>query len=260
MLESPRYAGAIRWDGAGQPSKSAEIPGRYQQYGRLTNSYLAGSGTLLSADLRHRALQVRNCVLVSLDNLFALDIAGPGSDIAAAVDLQNSTLSAGETFFSIQSGSGGRPAAPLRFFVDRTVFAPPVESKTNRAVTLLSYDGLAREQRHFDWWEEANGYAGELTSSDARQSFAETWQKAWGTAQVLRPLADRGDVLLKSPLPPRTKLGPGDFALSPSSNAAKWTADGQAIGAAVETLPTGEATAASRKTGAKKKERTTPDF
>jgi hypothetical protein len=225
--------------------------GSYEGYAAFVDCYLAGSGTVLEADLRHRALFLRNTVAVSRDDLLMLAVHGQDSQIGGVVDLQNATLSAVDRFIHVDGAElGAQTVSPLSLYADRCVFAPPLRSGQQRATpTLLSYSGPALEQRQIAWSENRCGYAPDITqflrsdseaSAGPSQNFEAVWVGQWGPDQVIEPLLGVKGVVLKGDLPTksedRTKLEPADFELHASCKAFTWDGTNHPIGAYVANM------------------------
>jgi serine/threonine-protein kinase len=246
-----RNKGLIRWQSQTGRAPARPFEGRYDGYNVIQSSFLIGSGTLIDADIRRRAMILHNSVLVSRDDLCMLNIDGPDSEIDAAVDVRYSTLSAADRFWQVRGGELGVPAsAPLTIYADRSVFGPPLRAGAQRAnPALLTYSGSVLDRKQLAWWENRCGYAPEITSflradSDEvrakSQDFDETWLKFWGRDQVLEPLRGVNGVVLKKDLPTksdeRNKLDPDDFQLLPACRAATWEGGKLPIGAYIGTM------------------------
>jgi hypothetical protein len=246
VIGNSRTEGLIRWERPPSASVQSMDAGRYEQYGEIRNSYFNGSGKLLDLEIAGRALIVSNSVLVSSGNLFEFNIRGDGPLIHGAVHIVNSTLSAKREFFKILADPRNQPTErPLQLLVKHTVFAPPVGGATQNRPVLLTYkEAAARTERQMQWWGQANGYShllrkyleGPAETRGRAERFETGWGNAWQTVACLRPLHGRGVVALKKQLPTATRLTPADFALHPSSKAVRWTVDGKAIGANLNTL------------------------
>ncbi|MGE5195406.1 MAG: serine/threonine-protein kinase, partial [Deltaproteobacteria bacterium] len=228
MIGTTRNKGLIQWQRSGGRAPARLFDGGYQGYAALVDCYLIGSGTTLEADMRHRALFLRNTIAVSRDGVLALSVRGEDSQIGGVVDMQYSTLSAVDRFIHVDGAELGAPtSSPLSFYADRCVFAPPLRSGQQRvAPTLLSYSGQALEQKQIAWWENRCGYAADIAGflrpdSDpdaaAPQNFEQAWVGQWGPEQVVEPLLGVKGVLLKADLPTRpedrVRIEPADFEL-----------------------------------------------
>jgi serine/threonine protein kinase len=226
--------------------------GSYDGYAWFDSCYLAGSGTMIEADTRRRALVVKNCVVVSRDDLFQLNLGQPDSQIGGAVDVSYSTLSAADSFFQVQGSDPGEDAqSPVIVFADRCVFAPPLrEGKQKVHPTLLTYAEPTLDQQQFTWMEKRCGYAPEITRflrdatqdvATSSQSFEKVWINQWGTDHVAEPLVGVNGVVLQKELPTkadeRIKLEPADFQLHSACRAATWD-DKRTIGAYLDTMNT----------------------
>lgn len=224
--------------------------GSYDGYAWFDSCYLAGSGTMIEADTRRRALVVKNCVVVSRDDLFTFNIGQPDAEVGSVVDVSYSTLSAADCFYQMRAGDLGAPSAsPLVLFADRCVYAPPLRTGQQKVTpTLLAYAGPVLDQKQVTWWEKRCGYAPEITrflraeaenSSTAPQDFEKVWVNQWGTGQVSEHLLGVKGVVLQKDLPTkadeRTKLEPTDFQLHSACRAATWD-DKRPIGAYIGTM------------------------
>ena len=248
---APRNQGLIQiLSRSGRPPQRL-FEGSCDGYAWFDSCFLAGSGTMIEADTRRRALVVKNCVVVSRDDLFTLNVGEPDSEIGSAVDVSYSTLSATDCFFQVRGGDLGSPSeSPLRLYADRCLFAPPLRNGQQQKVspTLLSYAGPVLAQKQLTWWEKRCGYAPEITrylrseaekASIASQDFEKVWLNQWGTEHVLEPLLGVNGVVLEKELPTRAdernKLEPGDFQLQSGCRAAIWDAK-RPIGAYLSTM------------------------
>ncbi|HUG92384.1 MAG TPA: protein kinase [Planctomycetaceae bacterium] len=244
LTNSPGWEGFVRWEQRDRPDPPPDAPGRYEQYGRIARSYLCGHGTLLRGSLRGRAFVARDCILATVGDGFVLDISGRDGRIHAAVELSSCTVSAGGTFFDVKAERRTAPGtAPLRFFVEQTVFARPIdpETRAGRSPTLFRDAYGVRRQRQIEWWGQANGYASEISrflvessaGGAAAQDFTAGWLNVWGPAGEIRPLSAPGAVSLThdDAPPPLRDITAAEFALGESAPARVWSADGKPIGA-----------------------------
>lgn len=248
MTGTTRNKGLIRWSRDDGRPPTRPFAGTYAAYAALDNVYLFGAGTLIEADLRQRALFVRDSVLVARDNALTIDLSGADSQIGGAVDLESSTLSAAGNVFDIAAAELTAPAeSPLSIFVDRCVFAPPLRAGPNVHPTLLAFKGPLLEKQQLAWWENRSGYAPDITSllrehseKVQPQDFQRTWVTRWGGPRVLDPLTGPQGVVLLHELPQkaedRSKLEPEDFTLHSGSKAATWDGGTKPIGAPLASL------------------------
>jgi hypothetical protein len=258
---SARTKALIRWESKTGRAPIRPFEAEYDGYQVIQSSYLAGSGTLIDADIRGRAMIFHNSVLVSRDDLFVFNIEGPDTEIDAAVDVRYCTLSAADRFWQVRGADLSVPAStPLSIYTDRTVFAPPLRAGTQKTKpSFLTYSGSVFDRSQLSWWEDHCGYAAEITNfvradadadREAIQSFEEKWLKVWGESRVLEALRGTNGVVLKKDLPikpeDRNKLEPDDFELLPACRAATWEGGKLPIGAYIATmqLPPLRATAA----------------
>jgi hypothetical protein len=246
-----RNKGLIRWESQTGHAPARPFKASYSGYTVIQSSFLVGSGTLIDADIRRRAMIFHNSVLASRDDLCVLNIDGPDSEIDAAVDVRYSTLSAADRFWQVRGGDLSVPAStPLTVYADHCVFGPPLRpgaQKINPA--FLTYAGSVFDRKQLVWWEDRCGYSPEIVNflrSDADeerakfQEFDEKWVKVWGADQVLEPLRGNNGVVLKKDLPTkadeRNKLEPEDFLLHPACRAATWEGGKLPIGAYIAAM------------------------
>src|SRR5262249_51071388 len=113
-----RNEGLIQWSrSTGNPPLRMFV-GNYEGYAAFQDCYLIGSGTLIDADIRKRALILRNCIAVSRDDLVSLDLGEGDSEIGGVVDAHFCTFSAANRFFEVQEGELTPGAhSPLAVFV-----------------------------------------------------------------------------------------------------------------------------------------------
>lgn len=240
MLSGARFESLIRWVRTGNDAVKPQPAGHYERYGRIQNCYLASFGKVVLGDIRGRGLSVQNSALVSLDEIFDLNLAGPDGRISAAVDLQDTTLSAVSTFFHVRGAPLSQKAeAPLQLFSDRCAFVSAVDTGNGQPsrVVFLNYTANARVQGQIDWWAFGNAYSDDIrpwirgdADSAPDQDFDKHWIGIWGAAHEFRPLWGRGAVLTRGGFRLKTKLSHTDFEVDPSSKAAKWGVSGGPIG------------------------------
>ena len=271
LLDGSRTKGLIEWTQSNTKAASDK------NYGEIVDSFLYGHAMLMKADIRRRQVFLRNSILVSLSDLFELNIIGFGPEIAAAFDIQHCSLSAAKSVFKIRATRLAEMAtAPLTFFVDESVFVPAVSSatRTQAIQTIFSCSQSVTEKGQIKWWGNANGFASEISqflrtpnSDTSRQNFDLAWKKLWGETQVSRPLDGPDGVLLRvAKLPHRTKVAYTDFALHDSCKAIEWSASRTQIGADTALWPKPGASPTVAKPlpkptkGTKRKVRLQPDF
>jgi serine/threonine protein kinase len=246
-----RNKGLIRWESQTGRAPARPFEGRYDGYTVIQSSFLIGSGTLIDADIRRRAMIFHNSVVASRDDLCSLNIEGPDSEIDAAVDFRYSTLSAADRFWLVRGGELSVPAStPLAMYADHCVFGPPLRAGAQKAnPAFLTYTGSVFERKQLAWWEYRCGYSPEITSfvradsDEARtkaQDFDDKWLTFWGADHVLEPLRGINGVVLKKDLPikpdERNKLEAEDFQLLPACRAAIWEGGKLPIGAYIGTM------------------------
>jgi hypothetical protein len=264
-----RTESLLRWSrddqAASPPRRPFEAP--RDGYLVLYESFLLGSGRLIDADLRRRALFIHHSVAVSTNDLLSIGAAGVDSQVQGGVDLRQSTFSAGDTLFRLNLAeipAGGAPT--LEMFADRCVFAPALRPEKQRGMTtMMSFAKEAAELGLITWWESHCGYATEVgcfvraaDEAPQPQDFESVWRGHWGQKNVNAPLLGAQGVVLKTDLPTkpgdRNRLEPINLALHPSCKASTWDHGEGQIGALVDqmqvpspTADTGSKSAASKK-------------
>jgi serine/threonine-protein kinase len=267
LVGTTRNKGLIQWKRESGRPPPRMFEADFEGYVAIVDSFLIGSGTFLDADMHHRAMFIRNSIVVSRDDLFDLSVAGQDSQIGGVVDLHYSTFSGVNRIVHVEGADLGSPTnSTLSIFADRCVFAPPLRGQQRASPTLFSYSGQVLEQRQVAWFENRCGYAADITTflrsdsesaATAPQNFEQVWMAQWGEGQIVEPLLGVKGVILKAELPTRSedrlKLGPGDFELHSSAKANDWDGTNQPIGAnaAKMKLPKFKATGGS--TSAKSK-------
>lgn len=248
LLGSNLNLGLIQWVESNRQVPPRTFSAPLAGYAVLDRCFLVGAGKLIEADLRQRALFIRNSVLVARDDLLDIRLAGDDGKIAGAIDLETSTFSATGSFFKVAASPGESTAtAPLAVFADRCVFAPPLRSVQQKvSPTLLSYRGPLLSGKQMTWWEDHCAYTLDIATylrdeaaPAVPQDFINVWQAQWGATHVLDALTGPQGVALQSELPQksedRAKLEPTDFTLHPTSRAATHD-DGAPIGAPLAAL------------------------
>jgi serine/threonine-protein kinase len=272
QLPSSGSRGIIRWTRSEGtvPARSPNVD--IDNHLAIFDSFLLGMGSLLDIDIQRRGVFVRNSVLASRDNVFTLNLGSQDADISGTLDMDSSTLAAGESVFRIQGAALAGPASnPLSCFVEHCVFGPSIRSGAGKIplVTLLVHQGPVLEQRQLAWWERGNAYATDFAyfvqaaggeKPTAAQAVGPAWQSIWGTDRVQRPLTGDNAVKLDGELPAnRAKLEPIDFQLSTKCKAYTWRDGQSAVGVDVFAmkLPDLVSDAGTSKSG-KKTKPTTP--
>jgi serine/threonine protein kinase len=246
-LDHPAYKGLIRFSRSPQRHPDSSALSRYDGMGRIVDCSFISQGTLISADMHRNAILCENSLLVSRGRLFHLNLVEANRRHDAALDINQCTLSAPETIFDVTSSSfAGIKVEPLRFFVSRTVFAPGVKTVLGEPAhpALLVYPKNALSRREITWWGNANGYSDDFTVFLQSQSATQTsiqkietnWIGAWDVERIFRPLFGTGSVRLIGEVPNSTTLTVGDFQLEAACAAARWTEDGNPIGADISVL------------------------
>jgi hypothetical protein len=243
-LGESRNRGLIHWT-IGEARARGAASGEYRNYGMIADSFLSGSGELIAAGLNRQAMLLRNSLLVSRDEVFALSPVGEAATPGAAVDAEHCTFSSGGTYFKI-GGESAAAAPRLRIYVSECLYAPHFrENSRPQGAVLMTVPPAALEHKQVEWWEDRCGYALDITgflqhAPEARggdkQDFNTAWKGQWGGSQVLRPLTGDGGVFLKDPLPQRLPLKPVHFELHGKSKAFTWGDGGEPIGANVASL------------------------
>ncbi|MGQ0634971.1 MAG: serine/threonine-protein kinase [Planctomycetaceae bacterium] len=248
LVGATRSQGLIQWVRNEERARPRNFEGPLPGYLVCDGCFLAGGGSLIEADLRQRALFLRNTVAVSLGNVLAVNLGGVESQIAGAVDLETCTLSACGSFLDVTAAGLTAPTdAPLAVFADRCVFAPPLRVGQKSGPTFLSSRGPLFETRQLAWWENRCGYSTDFETfvrGDGEvggpQNFESAWRARWPSPQVIDPLTGPHGVVLRTPLPQRAedraKLEPDGFLLHPTCQAATWDGGQQAIGAPIDEL------------------------
>lgn len=249
-----RTRGLIEWRQTVPGSPSRPFAGSRPGYAVIKDSYLSGSGTLISAQLGSRALIVRNSIMLSRSDMFSLTLAGTEGGLGGAVDLTQSTFSAAGTYFKVTpEDRADVTVKPTEFFTDRCVFGPASRSGASvPQTTLMTISGKDLGAGQLTWWENQTGYAADvscfLRSDDAEatsQDYQADWKRRWGAENCLSPLLGARGVLLMQELPVKNdelaRLEPAGFQLHPNSGAATWDGGGP-IGVRLELLSIPSAT------------------
>ncbi|MEX0714932.1 MAG: serine/threonine-protein kinase [Planctomycetaceae bacterium] len=240
ILDRTRRDGLIRWTRATERRAAALDPprGAYERHAVIDGCFLIDGGRMIQADIRERALTIRDSTLVGFDELLALDVRG-SHRIGAAVRIERSTLAAGRSFFHVSTSLLSRLAdEPLTFFVADSVFLPAGDADGLLDPVVLNCPETALQERQLAWWGTRNGYGVTRyrrvggAPGDGPQDFDAVWAATWGGGQVAAPLHEAGDVRLRATLEAlrRSQIGREAFRLAPGSPATAWRADGGSLG------------------------------
>lgn len=158
---------------------------------------LSGAGTFAELSDGSQKLLVRNSLLVARDNLFNLKQKDGEVSPGMGVDLEQSTLAAGQLLFSVDcdEASGG-----LMVYADSCLFSGLMwdRARDNGSGVLGYADEAALNS--ISWQENRCGYDERIQQylvnlgkrSDEKQELKETWIKHWGANRIRSPLSAPG--------------------------------------------------------------------
>lgn len=238
--DGSKQIGLIHWN------TSIPIQGRADSVSLVVRDcYLTGSGCGVRTECGHGNLIFRNTILAIRGDALDLRPIRAGNALLPVVDAENVTISATGAAVRFQAAPGTEAVtSPVRLFMEKTVFAPPLAFKAGEATraTLLNCVGPVFEQKQLEWWGASNGIAKQVVyllrqdddqnaPSDERTGLS-AWRKAWDKANSVRFLSGDKGVYLVGELPVRWReLKPGSFELHKGSQAATWGDGGRPIGA-----------------------------
>ncbi len=255
----------VQWD-AGESTTDA--PPRLS----CSDSFLIGSGSLFRIRTGAGLIRLTNSLFVAHGDVLDLQFTPPREGVPRGALIANQvTFSATRSAFHLQPADFPQPSVPVRFYIERCVFAPPVPLKEQPDFsTLVSRAGSPADLQLIQWWGTANGVAPEIASflrADNETAVTEklnglaAWQSTWGEDQDLRLLTTPQGVVLDQPVPNKASgLRPLQFLLRANSSAAKWADDGGPIGADVRQLDPLGPVDKPKDSGKPKKGIVTPDF
>ncbi|MCY2965028.1 MAG: hypothetical protein NT069_15575, partial [Planctomycetota bacterium] len=261
-----RSKGLIEWRSSDNPvAPSRPFASDRLAYLVVGESFLLGSGTLIDADVGQRVLLFHRSVALSRNDLFSLRMRESDGAMEGVVDLEQSTLSALDTYLKVDSPTTVRGAvSPLQFYADRCVFGPALK-RTGRGQpsTLMAVAGSALAGGQIRWWEISCGYAPDVgcllrddTETPVVQDFKEKWVQKWGADNCLSPLVGPQEIVLRDELPAKpgelSDLETSRFALHSNCRAASWDGGASPIGARVDQLHVPSPQVAFTPSGSKK--------
>jgi serine/threonine protein kinase len=218
----------------------------------LDRTYISTSGSIVAAQGARLDLDVRDSLLMSLNDFCDLSVAS-ASVAPVRVSLKQSTLAPREAVFSFkQAGGNPKPGeTAARIFAEECLFLPAPANSGNRsdfskAATLLRLPQNLQNQSQVKWWGSANGYMVERLqavgdpgslSGGADRRFQETLTRLFGAESEQHSLTMPGGILLEEQkLPSLVKIQPVHFRLLPACKAATWTDLQQSLGADLTAL------------------------
>lgn len=237
--DGTRQQGLLRWEtGSGKPA--SEQPALV-----IRDSFLAGTGTGIRLDCDRGAVILRNSIVAVRGDAVDLRPRRVGNGLLPVFDAEFVTFSATSAALRFEAAAGTEPVgSPLRVFVERCVFAPPLAYKPseNANTTLLQCVGPVIEQQQLEWWGSTNGVArkvvhlvrrdGDSGPPSEERTGTSAWKKLWDKGGSIRLLTGDKGVYLTSELPARWKdLKPTSFDLHKGSQAVTWAEGGRPIGA-----------------------------
>jgi serine/threonine-protein kinase len=263
--DASRHVGLIHWITAVPEKAAAEPPALV-----IRDCYLAGMGCGIRADCAHGSLIFRNSVLAIRGDAIDLRPIRAGKSLLPIVDAEQLTISASKAAIRFEAAPGTEPVtAPVRVFIERSVFAPPLVFKAGEAATatMLQCVGPVIEQHQLEWWGATNGVARRVVHLVRREGDPESptddrtgltaWKNLWDKASTIRMLTGDKGVYLAGELPVKWKdLKPESFDLHKSSQAATWADGGRPIGANTQSV---EASSLAKKSSEKSKPTVAPN-
>ncbi|MFK7778022.1 MAG: hypothetical protein QM501_07825, partial [Gimesia sp.] len=213
----------------------------------IDRSYLASSGTIVESHTSLLSLDVQNSLLLSLKDIFDLDLDQSASR-SLQVSLSQSTLAPGEAVFAIKEVPGKKATgnSAMQIFADDSIFMPApatstVRSGLSKTASLFSMPENFQKKIPIQWWGNTNGFmierlnllegsnAGSQTSST---KFSKALASLFGNEADQGALSIKGGIILQDQkLPPLIKIKSSHFQLLPTCKAASWSGLKQHIGA-----------------------------
>jgi len=236
--DGSKQLGLVRWITG--PPAGGEAPALV-----VRDSLLAGSGSGVRVECAQGVLIFRNSILAIRGDAIDLRPVRVGSGLLPILDVENVTISATAAAIRLEAAPGNDAVgSPMRLFVERSVFAPPLSFKAGEAAgaTLLNCVGPVFEQKQVEWWGASNGVARQISFLIRRdgspaapvddQTGLTAWRKLWDKAASIRFLTGDRGVYLAGELPIRWRdLKPLSFVLHKNSQATNWGEGGRPIGA-----------------------------
>lgn len=238
--EGTKQAGLLRWVTSAPAQPAGEAPALV-----VRDSFLAGSGCGIRAECGQGPMILRNSVLAIRGDAIDLRPARAGAGLISSLDAEHVTISASGTAIRFQAAPGNDAAStPIRLFIEKCVFAPPLTFKANEAAgaTMLRCVGPVVEQHQLEWWGGSNGISkrvvhlirrdGDSDIPSDEKTGLSAWRKAWEKGSTIRLLTGDKGIYLNGELPVKWRdLKPASFELHKNSQGAAWAEGGRPIGA-----------------------------
>ncbi len=238
--EGTKQAGLLRWVTTAPAQPVGEAPALV-----VRDSYLAGSGCGIRAECGQGPMILRNSVLAIRGDAIDLRPARAGTALIASLDAEHVTISASGAAIRFQAAPGNDAvSSPIRLFMEKCVFAPPLTFKANEAAsaTMLRCVGPVVEQHQLEWWGGSNGISkrvvhlirrdGDSDIPSDEKTGLSAWRKAWEKGSSIRMLTGDKGIYLNGELPVKWRdLKPASFELHKNSQGAAWAEGGRPIGA-----------------------------
>ncbi|MAX37162.1 MAG: hypothetical protein CME33_11445 [Gimesia sp.] len=239
LLNDNRFQSAISIE-PGSSEKSNQI--------LIDHSFLTVSGSILQSASTQLELEVRNSLLLSQQDIFALP-AKPGDSAGIHVSLRQSTFAPQGSVFAISEETGNSSSAgqaAVQIIAEESLFLPAPSSSATRSdfsktASLISASKSSTPRQGIEWWGNSNGYMVERfnvidraggSSPGAEKEFSAEMASLFGEEADLHELSSRGGVIFQEQkLPPLVKLQPTHFQLLPTCKAATWSDMQQPLGA-----------------------------
>ncbi|QDT42620.1 Serine/threonine-protein kinase PrkC [Gimesia alba] len=211
----------------------------------MTDSFLSASGTIIESRTPRLNLEVRNSLLMSQKDIFALN-AQASASATLQISLSQSTLAPGETVFDFQqvpNGTKGGNAA-ARVFANESLFLPApatsaARSDFSKTAHLFSIPQGIKDDQKIQWWGNSNGFMVErlhvqdgVGTQKSQAEFSSELRRLFGDEADQHALSIRGGIILQEQkLPPLVKIEPVHFQLLPTCKAASWSDLKEPLGA-----------------------------
>ena len=203
----------------------------------LEDSFLSASGTIIESRTPQLNLEVRNSLLLTQNDIFALN-AQASASAALQVSLSQSTLAPGRTVFAFQQDSSGTKGghAAAQIFADESLFLPApatsaARSDFSKTAHLFSIPQGLQKNQQIRWWGNSNGFMVERLhvhdgagAQKSEADFSNEMRRLFGDEANQHALSIRGGILLQEQkLPSLVKIDPVHFQLLPTCKAARWS-------------------------------------
>lgn len=234
--------GVIRWTTSG----FSKLSTRRKSLGIIENTFIKGHGSAIDSEFHDTQLVVSNSVITGTRNSILARLPAHVSGPESSIDIRNSTLASDGSIFKFAGNVPAKAAkSQLSCIAEESIFVPIFNIQDKKASSVVEFAPSEIQKKNMlTWWGDRNGFFTTMVPSiNSKSTLEKDWPAFWGKGHVIAPLFGPKGVLLESS-PAKKSIADtseANFKLFDVSEAQKWGAGEQPIGADLTKIKIGEA-------------------